>query len=71
MLLLSSACITNTFCVTQHDGHLCGLKAWLSSPDRPPIPEALKQRMEAKVLLASRQNLEKKVVYRGAPEWKI
>lgn len=55
----------------QHDGNLCGLKTWLSSPDRPPIPEALKQRMEAKVLLASRQNLDKKVVYRGLPEWNM
>lgn len=51
----------------QHDGNLCGLSAWLSTPEGVKMPEALRQRMEVKVLLASRQNLEKKVVYRGGP----
>jgi hypothetical protein len=46
---------------------LCGLSAWLSTPEGVKLPEALRQRMEVKVLLASRQNLEKKVVYRGGP----
>jgi hypothetical protein len=51
----------------QHDGNLCGLSAWLATPESGKLSEALRQRMEIKVLLASRQNLEKKVVYRGGP----
>jgi hypothetical protein len=46
---------------------LCGLSAWLATPESGKLSEALRQRMEVKVLLASRQNLEKKVVYRGGP----
>lgn len=48
----------------QRDPGLCGLKGWLSSPERPQIPESLKRKMEVQVLLATRQGLEKKVASR-------